>query len=682
MSMKKIISSGNLYRSLFNSIKDCVALYEVVNDGENFKFVDLNRSAEKSESIKKEEVVGKLVTDVFPAVKDFGIFQVFQDVYRDGVARLFPITFYADNRIGGWRENYIYKLDENHIFAVYNDVTKEKQAEADLKLSAKVFETSLEGVLIADRDVNIIKVNSAFCDMSGYTQKELIGTKANVLKSSIYKDSFYKEMWESIYKDGLWQGEIWDRRKNGESFAVFLSISVIYDDDKEIKNYIGVYLDITEKKKYQDHIFNLAYYDTLTKLPNREHFDSEIGKYIERAKQNSHKFALLFLDLDNFKYINDTFGHNIGDKLLIEVANRLENTLKEHDFIARVGGDEFIVILDNIEDNKEIVSIANKILSLFENEFNIDNNIFQIGCSIGISIYPTDGKGKNTLLKGADTAMYQSKKYGKNCFHFHSPDMNREFIRKLELAINMREAIRENQFELFYQPKILVSSEKAISAEALIRWNSHTLGFVSPTEFIPYAEETNLIIAIGDFVLESACKTQKELEDLGSNISIAINISSVQLNRDNFIDKVKTLIDKIGCNPKRLEFEITESKIMDNVELNIKKLNELKEMGISISIDDFGTGYSSMNYLQKLPINVIKIDKSFIDNTPHTKDGNLIVKGIISLAKALSLDVVAEGVEDTNQRDFLKENHCDIIQGYLYSRPLNKSDFFEYINNN
>jgi len=682
MSKDTSSNMNQLYISLFHSIKDCVAVFRVVDDGNNFLFVDMNQSALDAESITKKDIIGKLVTDVFPGVRDFGIFKIFQDVYNDGIDREFPMTQYNDERIAGWRENHIYKLDDNHIFSVYNDVTKAKQAEQDLELAAKVFDTSLEGILIADKDVKIIKANESFLKMSGFDFDEIVGKKANILRSNIHDEKFYNDMWNSIELNGSWQGEIWNRRKNGESFAVFLNITTSRDDDNNIKNYIAIYLDITEQKKSQDYIYKLAFSDILTKLANRAQFDIEINRYITKAKRDKNSFALLFLDLDNFKYVNDTFGHDIGDLLLIDVASRLENIVRDVDFIARLGGDEFVIIMDNIQNNDKVILLCERILAQFKKQFTIKNNKFKAGCSIGISIYPNDGTDKNMLVKHADTAMYTSKKEGKNRFYFHTQEMNREFSRKLELDTQLREALEKNQFEIYYQPKICVHKKTIIGAEALIRWNSPKLGFVNPAEFIPYAEESGLIIPIGDYVLETVIKKVKELEYITTDLKVSLNVSSMQLSENNFIQKVESILKVTKCNTSMLEFEITETKIMQNVEENIEKLLKIKELGISISIDDFGTGYSSMSYLQKLPINIIKIDKSFVDNIPHTHDGNVIVQGIISLSKALSLKIIAEGVEIQEQNDFLKDNGCDMIQGYLYSKPLKEVDFLEFLKKN
>lgn len=668
----------NLYLSIFDTIKDCVAIYEAYEDGEDFLFAGFNPSAEIAENINRKDILGKKLTEVFPAVKDFGILDAFRRVYKTGKSENFPLSFYEDDRISGWRDNYIYKIDEKHIIAVYNDVTQAKQAEAELKLSAKVFDNSLEGMMITNERTKIVKVNSTFLNISGYTEEEALNSYANLLKSDLHDDAFYQELWREIHTKGSWQGEIWNRRKDGEVFAVFSHITAVRDGGK-VKNYVAMYLDITEKLKAQEYINKLSYTDLLTKLPNRTLFDIELDGFVKRGIKDKMSFALLALDIDNFKYINDSFGHSIGDNLLKEITEKLKTVVRDADFIARVGGDEFVIIVDNVEFDEEIGLLCKDILSLFDEPFKIGINKINLGTSIGISVFPNDGDNKEQLLRSADTALYKAKEIGKNRFLFHTPQMNKDVSKKLELDEFLRETITNEGFDVFYQPKSCFQQGKFVGAEALIRWNHPKLGFVSPLDFIPYAEESGLIIPIGNLVLKRVCEKISFLEKQGICVRIAVNISSVQLDEDDFVENVQAILREKECNTKYLEFEVTESKIMNNVEVNIKKLTEIKKLGIKISIDDFGTGYSSMSYLQKLPVDTIKIDKSFIDNVPNSEDGNLIVKGILALTKGLSLETVAEGVETQEQKDFLKENGCDILQGYLYSKPLGDDDFAKFV---
>jgi len=549
--------------------------------------------------------------------------------------------------------------------------------EENIELASQVFEQSLEGIMITDKDNNIIMVNNAFEKMTGFLLDDIKGKKANILKSGINNDKFYENMWKRLIHKGNYRGEIWNRKKDGTQLACFLSIKVIYDDKGVVQNYIAMYLDITEKLQNEEEIYKLAYHDILTKLPNRTKFNQYLTTLFEQRERVHKKFALLFLDLDNFKYVNDQFGHDIGDLLLIKVAKIFKTILRKSDFVARLGGDEFTVIVDDYQNINQIKALCNKIIKSLSTKFTIKGNKFHIGCSIGIAVFDSDGKSQNELLKNADTAMYKSKQNGKNRFTFFTQSMNEELNRKIELETGLRYAINSGEFEMYYQPKISLTTNEIIGAEALIRWNNVFLGVVPPNDFIPFAEEIGLINEIGDFIFDDVFKKLSDIVKYNKDFVVSINISSIQLQEKNFVEKVKSFLDQTNCNPKNIEFEITETIIMTNIESNIKKLLELKQLGIGLSIDDFGTGYSSMNYLHKLPIDTIKIDKSFVDNMAKENDTTILVKAIISLSKALNLTTVAEGVEEDSQKEHLRELECDIMQGYLFSKPLIYSDFIK-----
>lgn len=552
--------------------------------------------------------------------------------------------------------------------------------EENMALASQVFEQSLEGIMITDKENKIIMVNSAFEKMTGYSITQIKGLEANILKSDINDSKFYYKMWQRLIHKGSYRGEIWNRKKDGTQLACFLSIKVIYDTNGDIQNYIAMYLDITEKLQNEEEIYKLAYHDILTKLPNRTRFNQYITTLFEEREREQKPFALLFLDLDNFKYVNDQFGHNVGDLLLIKVAKILKSNLRKSDFVARLGGDEFTIVLTSYESVQQIKTLCNKIIKSLSTKFTIKNNRFTIGCSIGIAVYTQDGANQTELLKNADTAMYISKQNGKNRFTFFTQKMNEELNRKMELENGLRYAINSNEFEVYYQPKISLISDEIIGAEALIRWNNPFLGVVSPADFIPFAEEIGLINEIGDFVLKNVFSNIQKLIQYNENLIVSINISALQLEQKNFVQKVKNLLEIKKCNPRNIEFEITETIIMTNIETTIQKLLEIKKLGIGISIDDFGTGYSSMNYLHKLPIDIIKIDKSFIDNIQTKEDSTVIINAVVSLSHALNLKTVAEGVELNHQKEYLKQIGCDTIQGYLFSKPLVINDFINKLN--
>lgn len=558
-------------------------------------------------------------------------------------------------------------------------IDDKKNISEQLELSALVFEESIEGIMITDAENKIIKVNDAFVKMTGYRQKEIAGCRANILKSDVHNSSFYYKMWKKLEAKGQWRGEIWNRTKNSQPIACFVSIKVLYDVDGNVKNYIAMYLDITEKKHTQDELFHLAYHDTLTKLPNRTQFNQHITTLINHYDREEKEFAVLFLDLDNFKYVNDSYGHNIGDLLLIKVAKIFKSVLRNVDFVARLGGDEFTVVIDDYQNIKQIQTLCKRIIEKLAQPLEIRAKKLSIGCSIGVAVYPKDGITKNALIKNADTAMYESKHNGKNIFTFHTKQMNEELHRKMQLDNGIREALALGEFEMHYQAKLATEDKSIIGAEALIRWNSPSLGNISAIELISYAEESGLIKEIGNFILENVFESVALLEKSFGSIVVSINISSLQLQDSEFIYTVMSLLKKTKVNPKMIEFEITETKIMHNIEENIEKLLRLKRLGIGISIDDFGTGYSSMSYLQKLPIDIIKIDKSFIDEIHLSNDSEILVKAIVSLSKALNLKTVAEGVEVQAQLEHLQNIGCDYIQGYLYSKPLPLKDFTELL---
>jgi diguanylate cyclase (GGDEF)-like protein/PAS domain S-box-containing protein len=557
--------------------------------------------------------------------------------------------------------------------------TQKFKYDDNIELASQVFEQSLEGVMITDSNNEIIMVNNAFEQMTGFSRDEVKGLEANILKSGINKKKFYFNMWQKLKESGNYRGEIWNRKKDDTHFACFLSIKVIYDDNGDVKNYIAMYLDITEKLQNEEEIYKLAYHDILTKLPNRTRFNEYLTTLLDHRERVPKQFALLFLDLDNFKYVNDQFGHNIGDLLLIKVAKILKTILRKTDFIARLGGDEFIILVDEYENINQIHVLCDKIIKSLAEKFTIKGNKFKIGCSIGIAIYDNDGKKQTELLKNADTAMHKSKQNGKNRFTFYTQEMNDELKRKIELENGLKNALITGEFEVYYQPKISLKTDKIIGAEALIRWNNAILGVVPPNDFIPFAEEIGLIGEIGDFVLEDVFKNINTIKKYNDDLVVSINISSIQLQEKHFVKKIKKLLNQSDCNTKNIEFEITETIIMTNVDDTIQKLLAIKELGISISIDDFGTGYSSMNYLHKLPIDIIKIDKSFIENIFGKEDSTILINAIVSLSKALNLKTVAEGVEEKFQKEHLKKIDCDIMQGYLFSKPLVFKDFLELI---
>ncbi len=467
------------------------------------------------------------------------------------------------------------------------------------------------------------------------------------------------------------------RKKDGSYIWIQDSALAMWDNEGNPLRIIGTYTDIDQRKKREKIIFNMAYYDSLTGLPNRRYFE-KILKNILAFNENSYKAnkgIVLFLDLDNFKNINDTLGHDVGDKLLKIIANKLKEVLRKEDIISRFGGDEFLILQPNINTYEEAVESVNRIIDIFKDLWILGEHKLYITPSIGITVYPDDGEDVNIILRNADTAAYDAKFSGKNGYKFFEKSMFDQVLRKTEVEKALREAVKNNEFELYYQPQVEVSTGRIVSLEALMRWKNPELGFVSPVEFIPIAEETGLIVDIGEWVIRAACKQNKEWKNKGYCYdTIAVNVSSLQLRQRGFVELVKNILKEIGLKPEFLELEITESVLMESLEKSVEILNELRKIGVKTALDDFGTGYSSLNYLMKIPIDTLKIDKTFIDNVSTNYSQKSIIEGIIIIAHEMALDVVAEGVEVQEQLKILADKKCDKIQGYLFSKPYEAKD--------
>jgi len=555
--------------------------------------------------------------------------------------------------------------------SIAKDMTEFNKTQSTLKLYKDIIEQISDGVTITDKYNKIIDVNQAFCDITQYSKDEAMGNDPKILNSGVHNAEFYKNMWENIDKKGSWSGEIWNKHKDNGIYPEFITINVIKDKDNNIQNYVAIFHDISMIKENEAKMQHLATHDLLTSLPNRVMLSTTLKNAIDDAKRLGNKIAILFLDLDNFKTINDTKGHNEGDKILISAASRLQTILRKNDKVFRFGGDEFIIISKLIKDTKDIANIAEKISTSIQKPFKTKKNTYNISCSIGISVYPDDGHSSTELIKKADMAMYEAKNNGKSKYNFYSKDIGLKVEKEIQIENLLQKAIRTNQFEVYYQPKISLSDGKVVGMEALMRWNNPQIGMVSPNIFIPVAEKTGLIAPLGKWILQTACKQIKIWQDMNLyQGTISVNVSGAQLNSQNIFKTIQDTLLKSNLDAKYLNLELTESTLMDNKNNWKIFFKRCKELGSTISIDDFGTGYSSLAYLTKLPIDELKIDKSFIDDIPYKPDACTIIKTIITLSKNLGFKTVAEGVETKEQNDYLKDNGCDIIQGYFYSKPL------------
>ncbi|PRC92803.1 putative bifunctional diguanylate cyclase/phosphodiesterase [Solimicrobium silvestre] len=553
-------------------------------------------------------------------------------------------------------------------------------SEAYLRIAATAFE-SQENLIITDANEVILRVNKAFTENTGYSAEEIIGQTPRLLKSGRHPPEFYKEMWETIQLKGAWQGEIWGRRKNGQIYPKWLSISAVKGAGGHITHYIGSYIDITERKEAEEKIKYIAFHDHLTNLPNRRLLLDRLQQALTSNARSGRKGALLFIDLDNFKDLNDTLGHDTGDLLLQQVAQRLEASFRENDTVSRMGGDEFVVmLLDLSEHHMEAATqtelIGEKTLAILSQPYQLDKYELTCTASIGITLFDGNDQMKDELMKQADIAMYQAKKAGRNTLRFFDNQMQDAITIRTKLDTELHKALESQQFQLYYQIQV-DNARRPIGAEALIRWQHPTRGVVFPGEFIALAEETGLILPIGKWVLDTACAQIKAWQNDASTqaLVLAVNVSANQFRQADFVSQVQTCVQLHAINPMLLKLELTESLMLKDVDDTIVTMNSLKEIGVQLSLDDFGTGYSSLQYLKRLPFDQIKIDRSFVRDIATDPNDAAIVQTIIAMAKTLGLNVIAEGVETEEQREFLNLRGCYAYQGYLFGKPVPLEQF-------
>lgn len=561
----------------------------------------------------------------------------------------------------------------------HTDISQQVENEAQLELAAKVFERGSEGVLITDADETIVMVNNAFTRITGYSEEEALGQKPSLLASGRHDADFFRAMWHEIKRRGVWQGEVWNRRKNGEIYPEWLSVSEITDEEERPTYYIGIISDISRLKEDQEEIHRLAYYDPLTNLPNRSLLEERAAFALKIAERNRDTVALLFLDLDNFKNINDSLGHKAGDRLLQAFAERLRTMVREEDTFARPGGDEFILLLPST-DASGAAHAAQKLLTLLHRPFRVDGYDLSVSSSVGIALFPDDGDHLSQLYTNADIAMYRAKQKGRNTYSFFTPELQTHYVRLMQIENALRQALETNQFELYYQPQQEMHTGATVGFEALLRWTHPELGSIPPGEFIPIAESSGLIVPIGEWVLREATQQLRRWIDDGiAPPKIAINLSAAQFHQPSLPDLIMTILDDASLPPEYLELELTESMTMDDPERAVAMINRLHGAGVSLSMDDFGTGYSSLSYLKRFKISKLKIDQSFVRDITRDNDDRVIISTIITLAQSLGLRVIAEGVETREQHEFLRRLGCHDMQGYYFSRPINAERASEFL---
>ena len=642
----------------------------------------VNDVFEKNTGYTKEEVIGKN-----PNILKSG--QHDESFYKDLNAKL--------NQGKKWEGEFINKRKDGTVFyekasivpvflnkhlisylAIKLDITEYIEQNLKLAQSATVFENTEEAIIIADAEGKVISVNTAFSTIYNYTTEDIKGQNLSILHSDMQDENFYKNMWQQLEEQGLWRGKLINKTKDGELIPIWSTIKKISDKHNQTVNYTAIQTDLRELENSQAKANYLAYHDPLTGLYNRVNFEEYLAHALFLAKRNKNLLAILFIDLDRFKVINDTLGHDIGDEVLITVAKRLNTTLRESDFISRWGGDEFVVILENLSQASEAAIIATNIINALKEPMLINTHHLITTASIGIALYPDNAQDSNTLIKYADSAMYLAKDMGKNNFRYYTEELSKEIQNKLKIDMALHNALTKNEISLVFQPQYEIESKKIISAEVLVRWNNPELGFVPPDKFIPIAEDSGTIVPLGYYIFEEACRAYQKMKNNNLHLEqIAINVSSIQFKETELLHTFLSIAKQYDVKPSEIEIEITERFIMEHTETNMDMLQNFRDHGFKISIDDFGTGYSSMSYLKQLPVDTIKIDKSFISGISHGSSDNVIIEAIIALSKTLGYFIVAEGIETQEQEEFLARVHCDFGQGYLYSKPKTLDTFID-----
>lgn len=667
------------YRAVFGSMNDGVAIYRRSPVDEQFTVLDVNPAGERIAAVRRDDIVGKAAGEAFEGLEAAGILEAFRRVHRTGEMETVALTAYRDSRVDLWVENDVIRLPDGDILSVFKDVTARKAAEDAVRLYANVFEHAGEALVITDAENRVVAINPAFTRQTGYSLEEVVGRNPRMLASGHTPRETYQTLWANLAGSGYWQGELWHRSKSGEISPKWAAISVIRDAEGRVTHHLAGYTDISERKAAEQRIEHLAHHDSLTGLYNRFNLEIRLSQAIALSSREKCHLAVMFIDLDRFKVINDTLGHHVGDLLLVEVAKRLQDCVRASDIVARQGGDEFVVVMTGLAHPGDATPLATKLLDVLARPYEVENHRLHSTPSIGISIFPQDGADPDTLMRNADAAMYHAKEQGRHNLQYFTTALNDAATERLVIERGLREALDGGQFSLHYQPQVVAPAESgqplAVSVEALIRWKHPTMGAVPPCRFIPVAEETGLIERIGQWVLDEACR---QLATWRANAEgpqrIAINLSAQQLRNPDLVGQIADTLARHGLSGDDLELEVTETMAMSDPARAIAQLGALRELGVRLAIDDFGTGYSSLGYLKLLPIQVLKIDRAFVKDIGLDDSATKIVLATLRLAHSLDLEVVAEGVEEASQFEFLVQNECDYLQGYYFSPPKPADD--------
>jgi diguanylate cyclase (GGDEF)-like protein/PAS domain S-box-containing protein len=676
--------------SMFRDVLEFAPDAQVLSDADG-RIVRVNAQAESLFGYPRQELMGQLIEVLLPERLRAG-----HPAQRGGFA-----SSHATRRMGLGLAVLARRKDGSEFDVEINlsriettqgvlfvaslrDISERKAAEVSLRIAAASFE-SQDAIIVTDITGAILRVNQAFCQITGYSADEVVGQNPRLLKSGRHDATFFRDMWESIGRTGGWIGEIWDRRKNGEIYPKWLTISAVKDDDGAVTHYVGTHSDITTRKEAENKIHTLAFFDQLTGLPNRTLLLDRLKQAMTASDRTDKYGALLFIDLDNFKSLNDTQGHDVGDLLLKQVAERLSQCVREGDTVARLGGDEFVVLLANLSGDEadaaiDTETIASKIIVILNLVYRFGTASHHSTASMGATLFKGSKTSTDDLIKQTDLTMYKAKEGGRNTFRFFNPEMEQALKDRAALETDLRQAVETHQFLLHYQAQV-IDSGLVTGAEVLLRWQHPQRGMVSPANFIPLAESTGLILPLGQWVLETACNqlalwaSQPDM----AHLTVAVNVSAHQFRQSDFVEHVLRALHTSGANPRRLKLELTESLLVDNIGAIIDTMTSLKGHGISFSLDDFGTGYSSLSYLKRLPLDQLKIDQSFVRDVMDDPNDAAIARTIVALSEGLGLSVIAEGVETLAQRDFLASAGCHAYQGYFFGRPMPLARFEELV---
>ncbi len=664
--------SETRYRQMFETN----AAVKLLIDPESGAIADANRAAERFYGYSRNALLAMKIDEINLLPSE----EIKLDIAKALEAKYHNFEFKHRLASGEIRDVEVYSGPvelggKTMLYSIVHDITDRKLGEASLRRFTSIFEAISEGVMVVDPENAIVAVNPAFTEITGYAPEDVVGKTPRIMKSGRHDDAFYREMWLSLLTYGRWQGEIWDKRKNGEIFPEWLTINTIYDEEGNVRERVALFSDITKKKEAEEQVWRQANFDELTGLPNRSMFRDRLEFEIRKAVRSGASFALLFIDLDRFKEVNDTLGHETGDQLLVEAAGRIVSSVRESDTVARLGGDEFTVILSDLGENAHVENIASTIIQKLAEPFILNDESAYVSGSIGITLYPSDAQEFSELLKHADQAMYVAKSLGKNRFAYFTPELQEAAVERMRLIGELRNAVLNDELHLAFQPIVSLVTGDIVKAEALLRWTNPRRGAVSPTEFIPLAEETGLIHEIGDWVFRETAVWAKRWQEKRENFQVSFNVSPVQLMVQSDSHAWLDYLHEIGLSGRSLVVEITEGVLLNATATVSSRLEGLRNAGIRLAIDDFGTGYSALGYLKKFDIDYLKIDRSFISGIEKEEGDLELARAVAAMAHSLAMEVVAEGVETEGQKAALPIIRCDFAQGYLYSKPLPPVEF-------